>query len=322
MRARYPDEEGFIERDGVRVAYERYGEGDPAILFMPTWAITHSRIWKGQIPYFSRHTRVLTFDPRGNGRSDRPADPLAHADAEVTADALAVLDRTETERAIVVALSDGGWFASQFAALHPDRVAGAVLIGTATPLGEPHAHRTGLPFDEMADTDGGWPGKWNRHYWLRDYRGFLEWFAAQAFSDAHSTKQREDFVGWALETTPEMLLVTMEAPMWPGDDGEIVFPASVDDDEAPGWRSDAMRARAHELYGRIRCPVLVIHGSSDTIDPRSGGIEVAEATGGRFVSLVGCGHVPAARYPVKVNVLIRELFDSVRAGEEAAAVAS
>ena len=74
-RARYPDEEGFIERDGVRVFWESYGEGEQTILFLPTWTLVHSRVWKAQIPYFARHFRVICFDPRGNGRSDRPQEP-------------------------------------------------------------------------------------------------------------------------------------------------------------------------------------------------------------------------------------------------------
>ena len=70
-RARYPDEEGFIERDGIRVFWERYGEGEPTILLLPTWEIIHSRRWKMQIPFLARHAGVV-FDPRRNGRSDRP----------------------------------------------------------------------------------------------------------------------------------------------------------------------------------------------------------------------------------------------------------
>lgn len=53
-RARYPDEEGYVERDGVRGFWERYGDGEQTILFLPTWSIVHSRIWKAQLPYFSR----------------------------------------------------------------------------------------------------------------------------------------------------------------------------------------------------------------------------------------------------------------------------
>ena len=78
MRARYPDIEGFVERDGGRVAYEVYGAGDPPIVFVPPWQIVHSRIWKAQIPDFARRHRVVAWDNRGNGRSDRPTDPIAH----------------------------------------------------------------------------------------------------------------------------------------------------------------------------------------------------------------------------------------------------
>ena len=42
------------------------------MLLLPTWSIIHSRHWKMQIPYLARHCRVVTFDGRGNGRSDRP----------------------------------------------------------------------------------------------------------------------------------------------------------------------------------------------------------------------------------------------------------
>ena len=71
-RARYPDDEGCVERDGVSVFYEVYGDGPRTILLLPTWSIIHSRHWKAQIPYLARHARVVTFDGRGNGRSDRP----------------------------------------------------------------------------------------------------------------------------------------------------------------------------------------------------------------------------------------------------------
>ena len=56
----------------MRVFYEVYGSGEPTILFCPTWTLVHSRVWKMQIPYLARHHRVVVFDPRGNGKSDRP----------------------------------------------------------------------------------------------------------------------------------------------------------------------------------------------------------------------------------------------------------
>jgi pimeloyl-ACP methyl ester carboxylesterase len=86
MRARYPDSEGFVERDGVKVAYEVFGSGDPALVFAPTDPLVHSRAWKAQVPYLARTSRVVTIDPRGNGRSDRPRSSAAYADTEYVAD--------------------------------------------------------------------------------------------------------------------------------------------------------------------------------------------------------------------------------------------
>ena len=73
-RARYPDAEGFLERDGQRLFYEVYGEGADTVFLLPTWSLVHSRHWKMQIPYLARHFRVLAMDGLGNGRSDRCRD--------------------------------------------------------------------------------------------------------------------------------------------------------------------------------------------------------------------------------------------------------
>ena len=93
--------------DGVNPYWEVYGAGEPTVLLMPTWSIIHSRHWKMQIPYLARHCRVLTFDGPGNGRSDRPDEPDAYREEEFAADALAVMDATATERAVLVSLSRG-----------------------------------------------------------------------------------------------------------------------------------------------------------------------------------------------------------------------
>ena len=62
----------------------------------------------------------------------------------------------------------------------------------------------------MLDTDEGW-AKENRHYWLRDWRGYTEFFFGECFIEPHSTKQIEDAVDWSLETDPETMLLSFRA---------------------------------------------------------------------------------------------------------------
>ncbi|MGH2747900.1 MAG: alpha/beta fold hydrolase [Actinomycetota bacterium] len=268
----------------MKIFFEVYGDGDRTVLFMPAWSIVHSRVWKMQIPYFARHLRVVTFDGRGNGRSDRPTSAEAYAEKEFAADALAVLDETETPRAALVSLSLGSQRSLLLAAEHPERVTAAAFIGSSLPIAPGHDDREVHSFENELDSEEGW-AKYNRHYWMKDYRGFLEFFFSQSFSEPHSTKQIEDAVGWGLETDPEVLVAT------------AVGPKLADRDEVL------------EVCRNVRCPVLVIHGDRDRISPQRRGAELALATGGALVTLEGAGHIPLARDPVKVNLLLRDFLD-------------
>jgi pimeloyl-ACP methyl ester carboxylesterase/predicted glycosyltransferase len=280
-RARCPETEGYVERDGVRVFYEVYGEGDPTVLLLPTWSVIHSRHWKMQIPYLARHCRVVTFDGRGNGKSDRPLEAAAYDEREFAADALAVMDATATERAVIVGFSLGGERGLLLAADHPERVEGAVFIGPAFPGGgTPLPERTVYEFDAEYDTDEGW-AKHNRFHWLRDYCDWVEFFMSRMFTEPHSTKPIEDAVGWGLETSAEVMIAT---------------------EDAPGLTPEEAQA----LSARVRCPVLVIHGDGDAIVSVTRGAAMAEQTGGELVVLEGSGHAPHIRDPVKVNLLLRD----------------
>ena len=120
------------------------------------------------------------------------------------------------------------------AAGHPDRVAGAVFIGPAVPLASLPEDRTRYPWDEVLPTDEGWP-KDNRHYWLRDYRGFLEFFFSQMFTEPHSTKPIEDCMGWGLETTAETLIATRDRQRHGrGDRARVVRPGPLPGAGDPG----------------------------------------------------------------------------------------
>jgi pimeloyl-ACP methyl ester carboxylesterase len=281
--ARYPDAEGFVERDGVRIFWERYGEGEPTVLLLPTWSIVHSRSWKNQIPFLARHMRVVTFDGRGNGRSDRPMGTEAYAPGEFAADALAVLDATGTRHAALAAVSCGALWATRLAAEHPERVDRIAYIGPAAGLAPGHPERLVYRFDERYDENEAW-ARYNCHYWLRDYPGFLEFFFAQCINEPHSTKQIEDCVGWALETSPEVLVDTAGG-LGQDPDGRLRADCRV-----------------------VQCPTLIIHGDRDLIRPHAQGEALARATGGQLVTLSGAGHLPNGRDPVVINHLLAEFI--------------
>ena len=120
MRARQPDREGHVESHGTRIFWEEHGEGARTVLFVPPWQIVDSRVWKMQVPYFARYFRALTFDPPGNGRSDRPATGYDHD--RMADHARAVLDAAGAERASLVCLSRGTWTGAILAAHHAERV--------------------------------------------------------------------------------------------------------------------------------------------------------------------------------------------------------
>jgi len=292
MRAREPDRDGFAERDGVKLAYEVFGDepGRPTVVLLPTWQIVHSRHWKAQVPYLARRFRVVTFDGRGSGRSSRPSGAAAYTDLECAADVVTVLDATGTDRAVLVALSCGSTWAIHTAADHPDRVDGIVALAPSCGLDVAQPHREAYAWDGVYDTADGW-AKYNRRYWLDgDYDDFVRWFFGRMFSEPHSTKQIEDVVGWGHEIEPATLADATAGRL--GCDGAVC--ASVE-----------------EACGRVRCPVLVAHGDDDRIRTDAVGRRLAELTGGSFVSLVGSGHGPHARDPVRVNALVRDFVDRV-----------
>jgi len=157
-----------------------------------------------------------------------------------------------------------------------------VVISPSLAIAPGHEYRDVYSFDVQLDTEEGW-AKFNANYWLRDYPLFVEFFISQCVTEPHSTKPIEDAIGWGLETDGETLLALSTGRHLPEDE-------------------------LRELCARVSCPVLVIHGDEDAVSPHSRGVALAQATGGRMVTMEGSGHFVHARDPVKVNLLLRDFI--------------
>jgi pimeloyl-ACP methyl ester carboxylesterase len=292
-RARLPDRSETVERpDGVRIAFDVYGSGDPTIVMLPSAPIIHSRQWKAQVPFLSRSWRVVTYDGRGNGASDRPTSPEAYEVDRILGDLEAVMDATGTPRAVLVGLCGDGVMPSfALAAARPERVAGIVAIAVGLPfLTPPHPYRAAHSFTEPSEAYEGW-GKVNMHYWRQDYPDFAAFFFGEMLPEPHSTKLLEDLVQWTVDGDAEAMTAEMLA--------EHVPPFPPD--------RDAVEAMARE----IRCPLLLVHGTNDHCQPYARAVRLAELTGAPLVTVEGAGHIIPGRHPVLTNLLIRDFVRSL-----------
>ncbi|MGE0214590.1 alpha/beta fold hydrolase [Mycolicibacterium sp.] len=290
-RARPPDHTGSAVRDGVRLHYEVFGAGRATVLLMPTWSIVDSRFWKAQVAYLARHYRVVTFDGRGSGRSDRPRGAAAYAHREYAADTLAVLDATDTERSVLVCLSRGAEWAVRVAVAQPQRVAGifAIAPSCAVPAAKLDVERA-LLWEQDAENPTGWR-TYSRQHWLRNgLNDFRPFFFETMLPEPHSTKQLEDLMAWSADIDAQTLADTTDARLDP----------------------DSLAAEPFEdLAKAVRCPVRVLHGTKDRVSSPAVGEQFAELTGGALTLIDGAGHAPLARDPVLVNTMIREFVDAV-----------
>jgi pimeloyl-ACP methyl ester carboxylesterase/predicted glycosyltransferase len=293
MRAIEPDLVGNISSpDGTRIAYEVVGRGDPTIVLLPSFPIIHSRQWKGQVPFLARHHRVVTFDGRGNGKSDRPTESAAYAEDRILGDLEAVLDATATAKAILVGLcSDGVLRSIEFGAANPSRVAGVVAISVGFPyLTPPHPWRSAKSATEPYEVYVGWQQE-NVHFWRDRYPEFVEWFFRQIVTEPHSSKVIEDCVEWALDGSSEAMIADALAPP--------VAPLPAD------------TAAAEALARSVRCPLLIVHGDLDHCQPVERAHRLGELTGAPVVVLEGADHVAPGRHPVAVNLLIEGFAQSL-----------
>jgi pimeloyl-ACP methyl ester carboxylesterase/predicted glycosyltransferase len=270
MRAREPDLVGTVEVDGVTIKYETFGDAGPAIVLMPTWCVVDSRVWKLQVPYLSRHFRVVTWDGPGNGGSSRPVSPDAYSAQAHVRYALAVLDAVAIDHATAVASSGGTHRTLLLAADHPERIEAVAFVGPRTHLVEDA------------------PGEVATAFATGDLDRFLAAFMAAAFSEPHSTKAIEDGIGWGRGTTIEILRVAREADR----------PSDLD-----AYRSMCERINQPVLIVQGTDDRLTPehHGRS---------LAEAIGDNAREILIEGGGHRTDLRDPVRFSVLLREFVRS------------
>jgi pimeloyl-ACP methyl ester carboxylesterase len=243
-----------VARSGsVELYWESTGAGAPVLLVMGL-GISATGWWR-TIPVLAEGLRVIAFDNRGIGRSDRPPGP--YTVAEMADDAVAVLDAAGEAGAHVYGISLGGMIAQQIALSHPERVSGLVL-GATTP-GGPEAtqiddevtaffrRRLDMPADEAA-------------------------WASVPYSYGEETRRHGG------QRIAEDIAQRLRYPVEPVGYG--------------GQLEAALHFGVGDRLGEIPHPTLVVHGDADRVVPTANGHLLAERIAGAELELLpDAGHL-------------------------------
>jgi len=120
----------YYESNGVRIRYLERGAGAPVLLVHGfTGIIERSWIETGVLPDLARDHRVIAFDLRGHGKSDKPREPRAYE--EIGRDVIRLLDHLGLARAHLVGYSLGGIIVAKLLTTHPERFISATLGGAS-----------------------------------------------------------------------------------------------------------------------------------------------------------------------------------------------
>jgi pimeloyl-ACP methyl ester carboxylesterase/DNA-binding CsgD family transcriptional regulator len=253
--------------DGVKLAYALSGEGPPLVM-TATW-LTHlehqwrSPSWQPWLEAFSREHKLLRYDSRGCGLSDREADDLSF-EAWVR-DFECVTDAASFQRFDLLAKCWGGPIAIAYAARHPERVNRLILYGTNA-LGRLHWNGRPNEFEKARVLNDlkrlGWGPE--NHAFLQVWASYFQ--PGGTLKDLHAWSDRQCAATTA-DTAVRLML--------------------------NGWNVDV-----REAARKIKCPVLILHSERDAVVPIDQGRLLASLIlSSCFVQLDSESHTPLADDP-------------------------
>ncbi len=269
--------------DGTSIAYTTFGEGPLDLLCIPGF-VSHLELmfeapeaerYLGRMGEFAR---VVMYDKRGQGLSDRPPSPPTLEQS--MEDARAVLDAAGIDRAAVFGISEGGPMSTLLAATHPERVSSLVLYGTWPRLLRSEDYPEGVPadvFDRFVDLA------------VQDWGGpvALQMWAPGIAQDEQARRW------WA------RLLRSGSSPA--GAAALLRLYTEID---------------VRPVLGAIAAPTLVIHRRGDRMVPLAAGRTIARAIpGARFVELDGKDHLPIVD-PEQILAEVEEFLTGERTARE------
>ena len=258
--------------DGARIAYSVMGEGPP-IVKTATWMShqqfdSESPIWRHWIEGLAAQNRLVRYDERGSGLSDREVGDLSFE--AMLLDLESVVDAAQLDRFTLLGISQGCAISIAYAVKHPQRVSHLILWG-----GYAQGWRARGDPDEIARSAA--MGTLMRQDWGKDNPAFRQLFTA--FFVPEATHEQMD---WLNELQRKTVSPEDAARLYE------VF-ANID---------------VSALLHKVTTPTLVLHAHGDQMVPHRCGREISEGIpGARFITLKSSNHLLLAHEPAFVRLL-------------------
>ena len=254
-------ESRYVRSGDLWIAYQVVGDGPVDLLWAPGYMshIEQNWTWPAYGAFLERlasFSRLILFDRRGTGLSDRPS---SLGSFEGLQDAMrAVLDAASSERAALFGGAEGGPMCALFAATYPDRTA-ALILGASYP----------------------------RRRWAPDYPWGLDEQARERILESYETRWGTD--GFAARSVAPSLAEDAAFRRWNAQACRFAGTPGA----ARDWFHITMEIDVRGVLPAIRVPTLVLHRSGDRVVPVEAGRYLAEhIPEAKFVELEGIDHYP------------------------------
>lgn len=250
-----------VTADGVHLAYQVTGDGPVDLMMVPGFISHVEHRWREPaLARFLRHlgtfSRVIGFDKRGMGLSDRDPADVTPSLAQRVADIGTVMDAAGSRRAVLFAWSEGGATAVRFAVTHPDRAAALVLVGTTPRFSAAPDFPEGIPRELLELAVEVWQEEWGRGVSLPLY--------------APSAADDERFAAW-----------------WAAYQRHSASPGAVANSLMMHFDVDVRPDLAN-----LTVPTLIVHQTDDMVIPVTcARFAAAHIPGATLLELPGCDHM-------------------------------
>jgi proline iminopeptidase len=256
--------------DGRTLAYSRVGSGATLVCHPGGPGLPGAEL--ADLAGLDDSLELLILEPRGTGRSARPADPAAYDFEHYVADLEELRAHLGQERIDLLGFSHGGMVAMAYAAAHPERVGRLLLVATL-------AHRDeGLD----AEMERGLAER-EEEPWYPEARAALDEEGAAEFADDEALAEnlaRQWPLYFGRYGEREEAFVETLAGLVPNADALRRFNSDV-------WPSFDLRPQ----LARIAAPTLVLAGDRDFVAPPAAALAIAEAVAdAELVVVPGAGH--------------------------------